>query len=611
MNDIYKDLAKKLIEKTKNEAHGRSYLSTVRSSLCHLDEYLESNSLEFSPEVAATWLTTQVRPTMSYEQFKQVRVVVFRVACEFDSTRNLKPMFYDKEKLGPYDLLPRWAQTIIDEYEKFCKENALFYYAQIRLSIAHFLFHLIKTGFSEGDVVNCRMSAGYYPIKPAYAQGDSDFIHYLYRIGYATRFAYRAFSPYFHERIAFYDSVDLSDCPDDYSIEDYIEASKIHLEEKKRLGYSQAAISDAVIAIDEFSIFLELHNKGFSFKAVSKFLDMQIEQLGNNIELKRRTLLVINEILKGNSDSIPVVFVFKKGQFPQWSLEAVNAYKALRTKGRFAESTLFMDNSSLLRFCNYLDSVGIRDFNEVTYQSIKDFNLQDKHSSAEGKAAYNHRIRAFLKFLYEEKIISCDLSKAISTVAGVRVKPPVTLTDEEEVKLNTYLDSTTSLRDKALLKIASQTGMRSIDIVNLTFDSIDWEKKTFRIVQKKTQVEIVLPFSNGVGNALYDYITNERPNKGSNYIFINKTAPFNPYKRTVVSHALAKALNVENKGAHILRKTLASKMTAASSTFSIVTEALGHTTDTTLDPYISIDEKRLRECAIPLGDYFSYKGGLL
>ncbi len=208
-------------------------------------------------------------------------------------------------------------------------------------------------------------------------------------------------------------------------------------------------------------------------------------------------------------------------------------------------------------------------------------------------------------------MISSDLSLAVPTVTGVRVKPPIILTDEEEAKIDAYLDTTTSLRDKALLKIASQTGMRSIDIVNLTFDSIDWEKKTFRIVQRKTKVEIILPFSNGVGNALYDYITKERPNKGSDFIFINKAAPFNPYKRTVVSSALEKALNVENKGAHILRKTLASKMTAASSTFSIVTEALGHTRDANLDPYISIDTKRLKECALPLGSMFSYMGGML
>ncbi len=611
MNEIYKDLANKLIEKTKNEPHGRGYLSAVKTTLQHLEEYLELNNLEFSPEVAAEWLCNHVRPTMSYEQFKQVRVHVYRIACDFDTTHNLKPLFYDEEKLGPYDLLPRWAQSIIDGYSNYCLDNGLFYYHEIRLSIVKFMSYLIEEGFHEGDIVDCRISAKYYPLKPSWSQGEPGFILYLYTIGYATRFAHRAFSPYFHSRIDIYASVDMTDCPDDYSIEDYVEASKTHLEEKKRLGYSQSAIYDSVIAIDEFGIFLELHGKGFSTEAVNRFLNMQVQKLGNKIAIKRRTLLVINEILKGNSENIPTIFVFKKGQFPRWSREAVSAYKELRAKGRLAESTLFMDNSSLLRFCNYLDSVGVRDFCDVTHQNIKDFNLQDKHTTAEGKAAYNHRIRAFLKFLYEEEMISSDLSLAIPTVTGVRFKPPVILTDEEEAKLNAYLDSTNSLRDKALLKIASQTGMRSIDIVNLTFDSIDWEKREFRIVQQKTKVEILLPFSNGVGNALYEYITKERPNKESNYIFINKVAPFNPYHRAVVSFALKKALDVKNKGAHILRKSFASKMTTASSTFSIVTEALGHTRDANLDPYISIDTKRLKECALPLGNMFSYKGGLL
>ena len=43
----------------------------------------------------------------------------------------------------------------------------------------------------------------------------------------------------------------------------------------------------------------------------------------------------------------------------------------------------------------------------------------------------------------------------------------------------------------------------------------------------------------------------------------------------------------------------------------MVAETLGHTSDANIDPYISIDEKRLKECALPLGNMFSYKGGLL
>ena len=162
MNERYKDLVNSLIEKTKNEPHGRSYLSSIKSILHQLEEYLEFNSLEFSPETAATWLFNHVRPTMSYEQFKKIRVHVYRIACDFDTTRNLKPLFYDKEKLSPHDLLPRWAQSIMDNYVKYCDENGQLYYHEIRLSIAKYLTYLMKEGFRKYDVVDCRISAKYY-----------------------------------------------------------------------------------------------------------------------------------------------------------------------------------------------------------------------------------------------------------------------------------------------------------------------------------------------------------------------------------------------------------------------------------------------------------------
>ncbi len=344
---------------------------------------------------------------------------------------------------------------------------------------------------------------------------------------------------------------------------------------------------------------------------MDKFLEVEEQEIGIVPHTRKRTLHEINDILHGKTLSeIPRIYYPVQTTMPSWAEASFKAYRELRIKNRMTESTLCMDYSSILKFCNYLDSIGIKSFIEVNHQHIKDFSLQDKHSSAEGKAAYNHRIRAFLKFLYEEEIIAEDLSRSVPSVSAVRVKPPVILSDDEEAKLDDYLDTTTSLLDKALLKIASQTGMRSTDIVNLTFDSIDWNEQVFRIVQQKTRVENIIPFTTGVGNALYKYITEERPNVKSEFIFITPKAPYTPYTRNVISSALGRALG-KGKGAHILRKTLASKMTASSSKFSIVTEALGHTTDATLDPYISIDERRLKECALPLGETFMYKGGLI
>lgn len=68
-----------------------------------------------------------------------------------------------------------------------------------------------------------------------------------------------------------------------------------------------------------------------------------------------------------------------------------------------------------------------------------------------------------------------------------------------------------SLRNRAIGTLLYYTGLRACDIANLTFSDIDWDNDEIRLIQTKTDVPLSLPLSPVVGNALYDYITIERP----------------------------------------------------------------------------------------------------
>ena len=51
---------------------------------------------------------------------------------------------------------------------------------------------------------------------------------------------------------------------------------------------------------------------------------------------------------------------------------------------------------------------------------------------------------------------------------------------------------------------------------------------------------------------------------------------------------------------HILRRTFASKLLASGNTVSIISAALGHINEKTVDTYLSTDEQRMRLCSIGL-----------
>lgn len=50
-------------------------------------------------------------------------------------------------------------------------------------------------------------------------------------------------------------------------------------------------------------------------------------------------------------------------------------------------------------------------------------------------------------------------------------------------------------------------------MAGLTLDAIDWDGDLIYITQQKTEFPLELPLTAVVGNAIYDYLTSERPQR--------------------------------------------------------------------------------------------------
>ncbi|WP_147525420.1 tyrosine-type recombinase/integrase [Acetivibrio ethanolgignens] len=54
-------------------------------------------------------------------------------------------------------------------------------------------------------------------------------------------------------------------------------------------------------------------------------------------------------------------------------------------------------------------------------------------------------------------------------------------------------------------------GIRTRDLIKLQLSDIDWDNETIQFKQRKTGNVVCLPLTERVGNALFRYITEERP----------------------------------------------------------------------------------------------------
>ena len=168
--------------------------------------------------------------------------------------------------------------------------------------------------------------------------------------------------------------------------------------------------------------------------------------------------------------------------------------------------------------------------------------------------------------------------------------------------------SSLSKRDTAVFAIAQSVGLRAVDIVNLKLVNINWNSHEIRFCQHKTGVELVLPLEPAVGNAIADYILNERPKAQSEFLFVRARFPYGAMTSNAVGdrlrlHMRKAEMNYApgcHKGFHSFRRYVATQMIDGGVPIDTVKEILGHTQIDSMKPYVRISKKRLLVCALDL-----------
>ena len=165
-----------------------------------------------------------------------------------------------------------------------------------------------------------------------------------------------------------------------------------------------------------------------------------------------------------------------------------------------------------------------------------------------------------------------------------------------------------SFRNRAITLLALNTGLRAVDICAIRLGDIDWEHNYIHIVQQKTGRSHDIPLTEAIGNALVDYMLNERPQSDSDMMFLRAQAPYSPLmSHTGIRSILFNVVNdsdIEPKGriygTRITRHSAASRMLRKGIPLPVISEMLGHGNKDSVMIYITTDDAKLAECTLPL-----------
>ena len=372
-------------------------------------------------------------------------------------------------------------------------------------------------------------------------------------------------------------------------------------------GYARLTIKEKIRVIAKFSKWLQTRHiliEEIKKSCVNKFIRYRIKnnllRSGDELALKQFITFLCEEGIL--SPFVPEIKVSEiqciENSFAQY----------LRQERGLSQVTIDNYLPTIRRFLTERFHKKKISFGKLCARDISKYVLCYAHTMSSGRAkTMVNSLRSFFRFLHQRGKIAKDLAGAVPTVARWQFAEIPKFLQPEQVKriLESCDKSTgTGKRNYAILLLMSRLGLRAGEIVHMELDDILWETGEL-IVRGKSSRDEKLPLPHDVGQAIAAYLRDVRPHCSSRRLFIRMVAPLRGFANsvnvcTIVRDSLARAgINIDFKGAHLFRHTLATNMLRGGAKIAEIGEILRHQNPNATEIYTKVDFISLRTIAQP------------
>lgn len=209
-------------------------------------------------------------------------------------------------------------------------------------------------------------------------------------------------------------------------------------------------------------------------------------------------------------------------------------------------------------------------------------------------------LRSFFRYLLSEKKIE---KNPMSKVKGPKNRKalPYFVKDnqmEEIIDKEDFGKGFIACRNKLIIEILYETGIRRAELVSLNDLDVDLASRTVKVIGKRNKQRII-PFGQELCDEIsaYKNIRNNSITKCSESFFVSSTG-----KRlcagsvyTIVKNILSKVVTLKKCSPHVLRHTFATSMLNNHSTLVAVKELLGHKSLSTTTIYTNTTFEELKK----------------
>ena len=276
----------------------------------------------------------------------------------------------------------------------------------------------------------------------------------------------------------------------------------------------------------------------------------------------------------------------------------------------------------LLQFMEYLEEYEeIHNFEEIemmTFRSFiaylnspkrleKDENVKSSNKKAKlkpvSKRSINRKIsalRTFFKYLQEIKVIETNKASYINVPKFEKELPNVINRDGlNNLRHVINTEKITGIRDRLIIELLYSSGLRSIELINLSEFMIDIEEREIRVVGKGDKERITF-FSENAKKWLIKYIE-EKKKQYANYtrevLIVNskgKKLTTRSLRRLISAHAHEAGIEKEITP-HVFRHSFATELLNNGVDIRYLQELLGHSSIAATQVYTHVSKSLLQD----------------
>lgn len=282
--------------------------------------------------------------------------------------------------------------------------------------------------------------------------------------------------------------------------------------------------------------------------------------------------------------------------------EAIARYLSyLQNEKRRSRLTVETYRTVLDDFMGHLDKAEIYDIEEITTRDIREWQMQhsERGEAASTIAKRLSALRSWFSYLRRAKIYSHDIMAKITSPKRPQTLP--VFFKEKEVEriydADIFGDDFEGERDKLMLRMLYETGVRRSELVGLTEKSVDLSGKSIKVLGKRNK-ERVIPIENELVQNIERYLALKKQIESCDEaLFVSKKGKAIGSNKvyTTVKRYMTPLTNADRISPHVFRHTFATHILNEGADINAIKELLGHSSLNATEIYTHVTREHLKE----------------